>query len=174
MKLVRWKRYTWELAKLPPLESPLPAQYTLRAASAEDEEAVHRVIMGAFSLDSSWSDAFKSFEGKLQGQLAKAFEHEDIPALVISHGQRIIAASALTVDREAESNLLSGPCVLMEYRNRGLGTALLFYSLKQLQNAGLEQARGISKENVVAGKFIYPKFGSTAVSHEPEPALAGK
>jgi N-acetylglutamate synthase-like GNAT family acetyltransferase len=172
--LVRWKRFTWELAKLPTQEAPLPGHYTLRAASEEDEEAVHRVIMGAFSLDSSWSDAFKSFEAKLESQLTKAFANEDIPALVISHGQRIIAASALTVDREAESNLISGPCVLMEYRNRGLGSALLYYSLKQLQNAGLERAHGLSKDNVVAGKFIYPKFGSVSSPHEPETALAGK
>ena len=47
-----------------------------------------------------------------------------LPALVITHGQRIIAASAICTDADAESNLISGPCVLVEYCNRGLGTAL--------------------------------------------------
>jgi predicted N-acetyltransferase YhbS len=58
-----------------------------------------------------------------------------VPALVICHGQRIIGASALSTEMDAENHLLSGPCVLMEYRNRGLGTALLYYSLKQLRTA---------------------------------------
>ena len=59
----------------------------------------------------------------------------------------------------------------MEYRNRGLGTALLHYSLKQLQNNGLERACGISKENVVASKFIYRKFGSVSEPCTFEPVL---
>ena len=60
----------------------------------------------------------------------------------------------------------------MEYRNRGLGTALLHYSLKQLREAGLDQACGISKDNVVASKFIYTKFGSVSAPCDFEPSLA--
>jgi predicted N-acetyltransferase YhbS len=172
MKLVRWRRFTWELAKLPPLDGTLPDHYHLRAAARDEEKAVHGVIFSAFSLDTSWSDALQHFRESLEAQIEAAFEHESVPGLVICHGQRIIAASALTTGVDAENHLLSGPCVLMEYRNRGLGTALLHYSLKQLQNNGLEQACGISKENVVASKFIYRKFGSVSEPYDFEPVLA--
>jgi predicted N-acetyltransferase YhbS len=172
MKLVRWRRFVWELAKLSAVDGSLPTHYHLRAATREEEKPVHRVIFSAFSLDSSWSDALQNFRESLEAQIEAAFAHENVPALVICHGQRIIGASALTTSADVENHLLSGPCVLMEYRNRGLGTALLQYSLKQLQNAGLEQACGISKENVVASKFIYPKFGSVSAPCEFEPVLA--
>lgn len=172
MKLVRWRRFIWELSKLPAFENPLPDYYTVRGAERDDERAVANVIFSAFSLDSAWSDALKDFRQRLQLQIITAFAREDVPAVVICHGQRIISASALSTDPEAESHLLSGPCVLMEYRNRGLGTALLYFSLKQLQNSGLQRAHGITKENSAACKFIYPKFGSTSAPCEFEPALA--
>jgi predicted N-acetyltransferase YhbS len=172
MKLVRWRRFTWELAKLPAVDRSLPVHYHLRAATHEEEKAVHRVIFSAFSLDSSWSDVLHNFREMLEAQIEASFAHDNVPSLVICHGQRIIAASALTTGPDAENHLLSGPCVLTEYRNRGLGTALLWYSLKQLQNAGLERACGISKENVVASKFIYPKFGSVSAPCDYEPFLA--
>ena len=173
MKLVRWRRFTWELSKLPPLDTRIPDYYQIRAADREDEKAVSRVIFSAFSLDSAWSGALKSFRETLETQIAQAFLRASAAAVVIYHGPRIIAASALTTDPSADNHLLSGPCVLMEYRNRGLGTALLYHSLKQLQSAGLERAHGITKENVVAGKFIYPRFGSANVAYDFAPAAAG-
>ena len=172
MKLVRWRRFIWQLAKLPPATALLPTHYTLRSATREEEKAVQQVIFSAFSLDSSWSDALHTFREPLEAQIEAAFAHESSPGVVICHGQRIIAASAITTNSDAESHLLSGPCVLMEYRNRGLGTALLHYSLKQLREAGLDQACGVSKDNVVASKFIYTKFGSVSAPCDFEPSLA--
>ena len=49
MKLVRWRRFIWQLAKLPPATAALPAHYTLRSATREEEKLVQRVIFGAFS-----------------------------------------------------------------------------------------------------------------------------
>ena len=172
MKLVRWRRFTWELSKLPPIENPLPQHYHVRSAQRDEEKVVSHAILSAFSLDSAWSDSVKNFKDRLESEVENAFAREAVPALVICHGQRIIGASALSTEMDAENHLLSGPCVLMEYRNRGLGTALLYYSLKQLQNSGLNRVYGVTKENVVSGKFIYPKFGSTSVAHDYAPVLA--
>jgi GNAT superfamily N-acetyltransferase len=171
MKLVRWTRFTWDLAKLPPLDNALDKRYTLRAAAREEEPSVTAVIMSAFSLDNDWSDHYSGFRDRLQMQVHLAFERESVPALVILHGTRIIGASALSTEVEADSHLLPGPCVLTEYRNRGLGSALLHQSLLQLAQGGLKRAHGISKENVPATKFVYPKFGSTQAACEYEPAL---
>jgi predicted N-acetyltransferase YhbS len=173
MKLVRWRRFTWELSKLPAVEKPLPDHYHVRSALRDEEKVVSNVIMSAFSLDSAWSDTVKNFRERLETQLETAFARESVPSLVICHGQRIIGASALSTEVDAENHLLSGPCVLMEYRNRGLGTSLLYFSLKQLQQSGLARVHGVVKENVVACKFIYPKFESSNSSYNYEPALAG-
>jgi predicted N-acetyltransferase YhbS len=171
MKLVRWKRFTWQTSKLPPLEQTLPAHFITRPATREEARAVAHVVLTAFSLDSTWSDTLNQFRERLEMQLDLAFQRETIPALVITHGPRIIATSVLNTDPEADSNLVSGPCVLAEYCNRGLGTALLHASLKQFAEAGLAQAAGITKENTTSCKFLYPRFGSENTPCEYAPAL---
>jgi GNAT superfamily N-acetyltransferase len=172
MKLVRWTRFTWDLGKLPRRENILAKCYTLRAAAQNEEAAVAAVVLRAFSLDTDWADQWAILRERLEWQLHLAFERESVPAVVILHGARIVAASVLTTEVEADSNLTSGPCVLAEYRNRGLGSALLHASLEQLAHTGLPQAHGISKESAPATRFVYPKFGSTRVPCEYEPALA--
>src|SRR5476651_1835132 len=147
MKLVRWKRFTWQIKQLPPLEQKLPAHFITRAATREEAKAVAHVVLTAFSLDSTWSDTLNLFRERLEMQLDLAFQRESFPAIVITHGPRIIATSVLNTDPDADSNLISGPCVLSEYCNRGLGSALLYASLKQLGEAGLLQVAGITKEN---------------------------
>ena len=172
MKLVRWKRFTWQIKQLPPLEQKLPAHFIIRPATREEAKAVVHVVVTAFSLDSTWSDTLNLFRDRLEMQLDLAFQRESFPALVITHGPRIIAASVLHTEMEADSNLISGPCVLTEYCNRGLGSSLLHASLRQLGEVGLEQASAITKENSTACKFLYPKFGSVGLPCEYVPALA--
>ena len=171
MKLVRWKRFIWQLPKLPPLDQTLPAHFIIRAAARDEAKAVAHVVLTSFSLDSTWSDTLNLFRDRLEMQLDLAFSRESTPALVITHGPRIIAASALNTEVDADSNLVSGPCVLSEYCNRGLGTALLHASLRQLHDAGLTRAAAITKENTTACKFVYRKFGAESASCEYSPAL---
>ena len=172
MKLVRWKRFTWQLTKLPPLEEKLPPHYVFRQVTREEAKAVHHVIFTAFSLDATWSDTLKMFRERLEMQIDLAFARENTPGLVVTHGPRIIAASVLSTDPASESNLVSGPCVLSEYGNRGLGTALLHHTLRYLRSAGLEAATGVTKENTAACKFVYPKFGSVNTTYEYVPEMA--
>lgn len=166
MRLVRWKRYTWDLTQLPKYEPQLASYFTVRTASREEEKAIRNVIYTAFGLDTAWGDSFKQVRGFIESQLSTSFMHRTVPCLVITHGVRIIAASALNVSDDATSHLISGPCVLAEYRSRGLGTALLHESLAHLKTAGLTQASGICKDSVPAGRFVYPKFGSTATDFD--------
>jgi predicted GNAT family acetyltransferase len=172
MKLVRWKRFTWQIKNLPPLENKLPAHFITRTATREEVRAVVHVVITAFSLDSTWSDTLNIFRERLEMQMDLAFQRESFPAIVITHGPRIIAASVLNSDPDADSNLISGPCVLSEYCNRGLGSALLHASLRQLAEGGLVQAAAITKENSTSCKFLYPKFGSGNAPCEYAPALA--
>ncbi len=171
MKLVRWKRFTWDLAKLPAVPPPLAGRYGIRPSFPEDREAVMTVVTTAFTLDALWGDTLATVREWLIAHINAAFDKEVAAAVVITHGQRIIAASVITTDPDADTNLISGPCVSMEYRNRGLGTALLYHTLAHLRQAGLSRASGITKGNVPAAKFMYPKFGATGFDHEFEPAL---
>jgi predicted GNAT family acetyltransferase len=85
------------------------------------------------------------------------------------HGSRIIAASCLSTDENAASHLLSGPCVLPEYRSRGLASILLAETLHQLQQARIPVARAFCLEGTTASKFVYPKFGSVREKYAEEP-----
>jgi ribosomal protein S18 acetylase RimI-like enzyme len=80
----------------------------------------------------------------------------------------------MTLAEDCESNLLSGPCILPEYRNRGIGSTLLHSSLAFLRDAGLARASGVTKEGVPAAKFIYTKFNSTGAPYdfEPQPVIS--
>jgi len=169
MKLVRWKRFIWDLTKLPPYEHKLPAHYVFRAALREEAKAVNNVIITAFSLDSAWSDTLKIFRERLEIQIDQSFARESTPALVVTHGPRIIAASVISTDVDSDSHLVSGPCVLSEYCNRGLGTSLLHQTLHQLRSAGLDQAAVVTKENTPACKFVFTKFGSTGAAFDYKP-----
>src|SRR4051794_4402180 len=95
MKLVRWTRFTWELTKLPPLESPLPERYHVRTAERGEEKTVSSVIFNAFAQDSAWSDVLSDFRQRLQTQIDQIFTRDEVSAVVVCHGQRIIGASAL-------------------------------------------------------------------------------
>jgi predicted N-acetyltransferase YhbS len=171
MKLVRWKRFTWDLTQLPAPESVPVHPYTIRPAFADDSEAVSKIILSAFTLDPAWSDTFANIREWLANQITAAFDRESAPAVVITHGSRVIAASALSTDVDADTHLVSGPCVSMEYRNRGLGTALLFHTLSQLRQSGLRTVHGITKDAIAATKFVYPKFNGVVEEYEFHPEL---
>jgi GNAT superfamily N-acetyltransferase len=172
MKLVRWTRFTWDLTTLPPLAAALDRRYTIRSAVREDEMTVIALVHRAFSLDSAWFDQYVVFRDRLQLQTHQSFEREPVPAVVILHGIRIVAVSVLCSEATADTHLLSGPCVLPEYCNRGLGSALLHESLVQLAHTGLSIAHGVSKENTLACRFVYPKFGPTRTDCEMLPPVA--
>ena len=173
MKLVRWMRFTWDLSKLPPLKGEVDSHYPIRVANQDDEKSVRSVISSAFSLDMDWSDTLKSLRDHFEAQIDKVFTEKEVPCVVVLHGTRIIGASSLDTNKDAENHLLSGPCVLNEYRNRGLGTTLLHRSLMFLRDAGMDKARGVTKYNVPAAKFIYPKFNSVSEQYDIEPQLVG-
>ena len=67
MKLVRWTRFTWDLATLPARENSLAKCYTLRAASRGEETSAAAVVLRAFSLDSDWADQWALLRSALTG-----------------------------------------------------------------------------------------------------------
>jgi hypothetical protein len=159
MKLVHWVRFSWDLEMLPTLTSALPAHYSFATATRADEMELRAVIGRSFTQDTSWSDAIHEVNDMIEGWLERAFEPTKSGiCLALRHGLRMIGAAILIPDPAVENQLSPGPCVLMEYRNRGLGTALLGESLCQLREAGLSHAAALTKSNAPVAKFLYPKF----------------
>ncbi len=173
MMLVRWMRFSWDLKRLPDSVPPLDARYMIRAATKEEEPSARYVIDRSLATDGYWNDSLRLQRARFEEQLTEAFETKPLPScLVVTHGARIIAASAILPLREVECQLISGPCVMGEYRNRGIGTALLYASLAALREAGIPEVETITKSTAPAAKFIYPKFGSTSMPWQYEAAAA--
>jgi len=156
-----WIRFSWQTASL----GSVPAGGDLiRPATREEGEDVLRVLLLALSMDAAWNDSFMRAEHHLREAVARLFNAEDPLCLVIPKGNRLIAASLLEPAAEAPSHLVSGPAVLMEYRNRGIGSHLLHASLSELRDRGLTTATGITRDKTIAARHVYPKFGGKAES----------
>jgi len=173
MKLVRWTRFTWDLGRLPSTGEKPSAGYQIRPIVKGDERMVRDVIVSAFSLNMDWADMLKVMEERLGSELDQVFEGKEPFGLVMTNGSRVIGASAIDFNSESENNLVSGPTLVVEYHNRGLGSTLLHQSLLMLRDHGLTTARGVTKNNSPAAKFLYPKFGSVAEAWDYEPQLVG-
>lgn len=159
MKLVHWVRFTWDLEQLPLIGNALPEHYHFAPARAGDEREVRAVIARAIAHDTSWGDAIHEVKSMVNDWLEEAFAPEEKSiCLTLRHGLRIIGLSVLLPNPAAADQLTPGPCVLMEYRNRGFGTALLEESLRQLQAAGLTRAATTTKGNAPVSRFLYSKF----------------
>ncbi|PYM02074.1 MAG: hypothetical protein DMF19_04360 [Verrucomicrobia bacterium] len=63
-------------------------------------------------------------------------------------------------------NLFPG-CILVEYRNCGLGTFLLYSALRHVRDAGMTRACARTRESSPAVRFLYPKFGGQFSLVEP-------
>lgn len=171
MKLDQWLRFTWDLATFPSEMAALPEHYVIERAQAEDEKQVRSAISTAFTLDPAWNAAAHNIEQTVEMWLDRAFEQTNTMPLALRHGSRVIGASIVSLSDENGYHLAPGPCILVEYRNRGFGTHLLAHSLATLRDSGIRHAIGIAKEGSPAAKFLYPKFNGVAAPHDFQPVV---
>lgn len=157
--LSTWLRFRWSLANLPAEFERSYAPFVVRLADKQEETTVEKVVASAYSMDSSWGDAIKQMEEYFKTGIARSFSLDPVQCIVLQHGSRIIGASAFIADASADNNLTTGPCILHEYRSRGLGGLLLQSSLMSLQSAGMSLAHGIARNHTTASRYLYPKFG---------------
>jgi GNAT superfamily N-acetyltransferase len=166
--MISWVRFEWDLTK-GGISVPAVPPLSMRAAAAEDRETVQKVVLTAFELDSAWGDVMRRLEEGMKRHIKRVFEDDEPPCIVVKHGTRIIGASLLLLDPAAESHLLSGPMILHEYRNRGVGSGLLAASLEHLRSRGVSAARGITRANSVVERFIYPKYSGASAPWAGDP-----
>ena len=151
-------RFQWKLADLRPGSAPVPAPFTLRPAGEEELDDALRVVQASYDLDQDWSGCAKHINNVILPGLRRAFEGE-ATCLFLLHGNRIIAASAYDPEPPDGIHLVTGPCVLIEYRNRGIGGALLHATLEALRARGLTEAVGLARPGTPPAKFLCRKFG---------------
>lgn len=172
MKLIHWVQFSWDLGAVPDSPSELPEHYEITRAERDDDKELRKMITSSFTLDPEWNPTMHELMQAIDTWLDHTLESATSTALVLRHGARIIGASVLSLNAEADNHLAPGPCILMEYRNRGFGTKLLERSLQTLREAGLPRAIAVTKENSPVTKFLYTKFGGTAAPREAAPLLA--
>ena len=173
MKRLNWVQFTWDLAALPHSPIELPERYQIEPATADDEKELRRVVTASFALDPEWNATLQEVMQAVDGWLDASLAAETNGCLVLRHGSRIIGGSILSLQPDTSTHLAPGPCVLMEYRNRGFGTHLLARSLATLRDHGVTRAVAIAKENSPATRFLFTKFNGAA-SMTGEPATPGQ
>ena len=176
-KLTQWTRFEWEVARLPAEPQVLPPHYAIRRAERDEKNTVWKAVSDSLALDPAWNEAFSELRPHLRAQLDEVFDHGtrrdgDVACcLALTHGARVVGVSVLSLEPTAENHLITGPCVYSEYRNRGLGTCLLDYSLHELRDAGVTRVFGVTKASPAA-RYVYPKFGGHSAPYELEALLA--
>ena len=168
MKKTRWVNFVWDLAGDELSAVATPRQYRLSLVKAAEREQLQAVIEKSFALDPGWNAALHMIDAQVKSSIAAAFDSESANWLALQHGARIVGGTLLLMtDPDAPAQLVPGPCILMEYRNRGLGTLLLCSALRHLRDAGMIRACAKTRENSPAARFLYPKFGGQSSLIEP-------
>ncbi|MFV0337296.1 MAG: hypothetical protein ACK5LK_03515 [Chthoniobacterales bacterium] len=150
--------YSWDLSKFVPTAPELSQGFAWQ--DSRELEGCLPVIKKALLSDNSIYPTTDFFENYLAA-MAGLFHSKDHSALSIylTHGSRIIGASVLHCTTDAKIHLFSGPCILLEYRGRGLGGLLFQKSLATLANQGIQTVRGICTVRSNLQKYLYPKYG---------------
>ncbi len=169
--MISWLCFEWKTAGLSVAGADV-SPLVIRPADKDEEDAVEKTITSAFTMDPSWGDISRIIVANVTASMAIKFADPSPSCIVLLHGQRIIGASLLDTAADAPSHLVTGPCVLHEYRNRGLGSGLLLASLAFLADHEVASARGITRAQSITARFIYPKFGGTSMPCESDPLEA--
>jgi len=168
MKSIGWSRFSWEAKDLPETSRYIITEtYSLRTASRQERALLHQVISSCFAQESCWNDVASKLMPRLQQEVEDKFvHHREGDCLVITHGNRVIAASVVDTSPSSDNHLITGPCITAEYRNRGFGALLLKESLLVAAQGGAEVLFGITRTNSPAARFVYPKYGGVSIPSE--------
>ena len=167
MKSTPWLRFSWDLSQFTESLTQLPVRFTIREARKDERELTLQLIKRSMSMDSSWTNGMQQAQEIIETSAVKVFEMKPVvPCLLLCDGPRPVGASILQAAQSSPWHLESGPCILSEYCNRGLGSLLLEASLKHLKGLGLEHARAITYKTTTLARFLYPKFDSVSEPYD--------
>jgi hypothetical protein len=166
-----WIRFNWDLKKLPSDEPKAGPGLEVRLGEEDEAQAIVIVVERSYQAEQGWGIARPQRLKELKEIILRSMDEKDVKVLVLQDGRRIVGASVLCTDAEAPRQLVSGVCVTEEYHCRGWGSLLLWRSLKFLSEQGLDKASVVTRSNVNAFKYLYPKYHSTRERLEELPVL---
>jgi hypothetical protein len=109
----------------------------LSLVKAAERRQLQEVIEKPFALDPSWNAALHMIDAQVKSSIAAG----SIPNLPPGWHFNTAPASSVVLcsvsDPNAPAQLVPGPCILMEYPNRSLGTLLLSSALHHLRDVGM-------------------------------------
>ena len=159
---IKWVKYTWNLSKLPDEAPTLERKLELRIVGKEERARIWKTLEAAHRMDHGWNTALEFRLADLKKLVDEGIDSKKVFFLSVEDGSHMLGISAVYHEPECERQLLTGISIQDEYRCRGVGTWLLYHSLSNLLNAGLEQASVITRKDTVADRFLYGKFGGTS------------
>jgi hypothetical protein len=162
-KQIELTKFQWKLESVPSDAGVIPAPFSLRSAAEQELEEAVSVIQASYNLDHQWSGCARYIDNIVLPAVGQIFK-ADCTCLFVQHGNRVIAASAYSVDPINGVNLVSGPCVYMEYRNRSIGGALLGATLLALRELGVKEAIGQALPSSPAAKYLCSKFSGQPIA----------
>lgn len=165
---ISWLRFEWNTEHLPSNGGEVPHPFIVRVADKADEDVVQKVVASALSLENGWSDVASTLNEPLRKKIEECFESDRPRGVVLQHGNRIIGASVLDCSSEADNHLITGPCILNEYRSRGFGSLMLYHSLALLRETGISTVYGVARSGSPLARFVYIKFGAVSGPWTPE------
>ncbi|NJK91467.1 MAG: GNAT family N-acetyltransferase [Blastochloris sp.] len=155
-----WIKFTWDLTKLPSEGNKLGPNLEIRSGQPAEKDKIWTAIERSYQAEQGWGIILPDRLKELKDLTYKGLEEGFLEVLVLEDGKRIVGASGLVASPECPRQLATGVCITEEYRCRGLGEELLYQSLKFLAGKKLEHAAVVTRSNVAAHKYLYPKFGS--------------
>lgn len=166
-KPVNLTRFAWDLKELPTGVGEIPPPFVLRTAGEQETEEAISIVQASYNLDPEWSGCAMHIKGTVLTNAMRTLARE-ATCLFVQHGNRVIAASVYDVEPEKGGvHLISGPCVLIEYRNRGIGGALLGATLQALRERGISRATGQTRPSSASAKYLCTKFGGNKMPEDP-------
>ena len=161
MFLDQWIRFTWNLKQLPEQEPAAEGRVRLRQLDERDDlPRIWRALERAYATDPGWGSGRQKRLTVLRKAVFDGVGEARPKFFVMEDGSRMVGVSGWSAQTTPE--LLTGICIVEEYRCRGYGALLLHATLKQLAKEGLARASVVTKTKINASKFLYPKFDSTS------------
>lgn len=159
------------MKKLPTEEPKAGAGLEVRLGEEKESRAIVTVVERSYQAEQGWGVIRPQRLKELQEIILRGMDERDIKVLVLQDGRRAVGASVLCIAADAPRQLVSGVCVVEEYHNRGWGKLLLWRSLKFLAEQGLDKASVVTRSNVNAFRYLYPKYFSTRERLDEMPLL---
>lgn len=161
-----WVKFTWQLDQIPERDLPmLPAGYDLRIVGTGHFSELLQIVVGAYNTEPVWNKIIHEITIRMKERIGNTLGQAQNKYLAIFHTDQIVAVSGVCQYHWTNQNFLTGICVSKNHQRQGLGTYLLYNSLKTLHASGLTYASVYTETGSLADIKIYPLYQSKRIEN---------